>query len=162
MRALRNLLATLVLAVAPLLAVAPASAQAGACSDTGARAHTLTGHLLFPRPDVNNFMAGQITHPNSVIVLAEAPVWDVLGRYQVCVRTPVSTLGNGKPIGDLQFYDNETGTWQSLRNEFTVVSTPSSFLQRAFTIPVRMVLNWETDRPGLYGPTPLIFHVSRR
>lgn len=160
MRALRNLLATLVLTVAPLLAAASASAQAG-CTDVGARTHTISSHLLFPRPDVTHFMAGQITHPSSVVVLVEAPIWDI-GRWQVCVRTPVSSLGNGKPIGDLQFYDNETGRWQSLRNEFTVVATSANILQRAFTIPVRMVLNWETDRPGFYGPTPLVFHVSKR
>ena len=113
MRALRSLLSVLILATAALLAASPASAQA--CSDNGARVHTLTGHLLFPRPDVSNFMAGQITHPTSVVVLADVPLWDVLGRYQVCVRPTVSSLGHGKPIGDLQFYDNETGRWQSLQ-----------------------------------------------
>lgn len=160
MRALRILLSVLVLTTATLLAASPASAQAG-CSDVGARTHVVSGHVLFPRPQVSHFLAGQMTHPNSVLVLVDAPIWDI-GRWQVCVRTPASSLGNGKPIGDLQFYNNETGRWEPLRNDFTVVSTSSSVLQRAFTIPVRIVLNWETDRPGLYGPTPLVFHVSKR
>lgn len=160
MRAPRLLFSALLLTAAPLLAALPADAQAG-CEDIGASTHIVRGHIVFPRPELSHFLAGQITHPQPIRIVVDARRKHE-GRLQVCVRTPDASLGHGKPVGDLQFYNGETGQWQPLRNELTLVSTASSEVQRVFTIPVRMVLNWETDRPGVYGPTPLLFQVSSR
>lgn len=160
MRTLRFLLIALaVVSMSLSTGVARAAAQA-ACSGGDADAHVFPSVLIFPRPEAQHFLAGQITLSVPVSVSVEAPIWQI-ARWKVCVRTPVGSLGNGKPIGDLQFYNEQAGRWEPLRNEFSVVATGSSVLQRIFFIQVRVLLDWATDAPGLYGPTPLVFHVGR-
>lgn len=158
MRALRIVLSILILAIASLASAMPASAQA--CRDSGVEARVFPSIVIFPRPDVNHFLAGQITLAVPVTVNVDSPIWHV-AQWHVCVSTPVSTLGNGKSIGDLQFYNDSTGNWESLTNGYKVIARASSVLQRTFFIQIRVLLNWETDGPGLYGPTPLSFRVSR-
>lgn len=160
MRAFRPLLIGLaVLSLSLGTGVAAAAAQAG-CSSGDAETRVFPSVLIFPRPEAQHFLAGQITLSVPVSVTVDAPLWQV-ARWNVCVRTPVGSLGNGKAIGDLQFYNEHAGRWEPLRNEFSVVATGSSVLQRVFFIQVRVLLDWRKDVPGIYGPTPLIFQVGR-
>ena len=160
MRALRFLLIGLVVASMVLVGgVSPAAAQAG-CSDRDATARVFPSVLVFPFPDAQHFLAGQSTLAVPVSVTVDAPRWQV-ARWNICVRSPVGSLGNGKPLADLQFYNESAGRWEPLRNDFTVVASGSNVLQRIFLIQVRVRLDWRTDGPGLHGPVPLIFQVGR-
>lgn len=103
MRALRPLLIGFaVVSMMLTTGVARAAAQA-ACSGRDAEARVFPSVLIFPRPEAHHFLAGQITLSVPVTITVDAPIWQI-ARWKVCVRTPVGSLGNGKPIGDLQFY----------------------------------------------------------
>lgn len=163
MRPIRLLLTSLLLATASL-AVAPHAAAQGWCGflNRGSfDARATPSAAVFPQPQASHFLAGQITLPNPVSVTVDPKPLLGNGIWYLCVRTPAAHLGHGKPLQDLEFYNNLTNAWQAIGNEYTLIGVGIGGLPQTFTLPLRMALDWSRDVPGTYGPTPLEFRVSQ-
>lgn len=160
---IRILLTSLLLATASF-AFAPHAAAQGRCGflDRGSYDTRVTpSAAVFPQPQASHFLAGQITLPTPVSLTIDPKPLLGNGIWYVCVRTPATSLGRGKPLEDLQFYNELTSAWQPITNDYTLIGISLGGVARTFTVPLRMSLDWSRDVPGTYGPTPIEFRVSQ-
>lgn len=140
---------------AVLLAVAAPIRDAHAQGPGGALSLDLSPtSFSFPSPGVSEFNGGWVYY-SSVTVTVDAPgsiPWDLL------VRSLDPDLGGyGKPVDDLQWQVDGTGTWQSLSTaEQTVYSGSGT---QSVLIHFRLRLAYARDAPDTYG-ADLAFSVQ--
>jgi hypothetical protein len=113
--------------------------------------------ITFPSPAAADYTAGWINSTAGVTFNINS-LNGLARTTTVSIRATSPTLGNGKPIGELQWRRSDLATWNS------ITITDAQVEQRLVinkglndpwgnTIFFRMLLDWTKDGPGTYTAT---------
>lgn len=141
------------ISLALALFAAPLEAQKTQLTVTG-------GTITFPAPTAADYIAGFIDSSTGATFTINSQN-GVQRTTMISIRATSPSLGNGKPIGDLQWRRSDLATW----NDVTL--TDAQVEQRIVinkilndpwsnTIFFRMALSWTSDAPATYSANYVI------
>lgn len=110
------------------------------------RVELSTPTIVFDQPGVGHFDAGWIEHPGVLVSVTSRPANRTWG---LSVSAPSGTLGNGKPVSDLQWsLSGAPGDWHSMSvGDAPVVQGAGD---QDVLVLFRLLLTWASDGPGAY------------
>ena len=133
--------------VLTLLAVV-STAEAQDCTGTGRyRIRIRPGLVSFPAPTVADYDAGWLTAPPAEVRVQPERRAD--RGWELCLSADSPTLGGyGKPLSDIEFRQDGTGTWIQLSttDQLLAVGNRTRWVQLQF----RLALDWTQDVPDHY------------
>lgn len=153
MAAARTVVLALAAPLALLGASAPARAQSTILTVSGAP-------ISFAAPTATDLSAGYLDAPAPVTFTVDLRTGSAKQQITttVTLASATTTLGPGKPIGDLLWSYSAPGSWQPLGTTPATLGVPTPMLKNKVndtwsgTVYFRMLLRW-TDPPGSYSGT---------
>ena len=155
MRASRGL-ATLTVAAALLVPARRAVAQVSL---------TLTQTPnVFPAPTVADYGAGYVVNPTGILFTINVFGAGANRTTTVSIRSTTTTLGGGKPIGDLEWRRADLGVWNAMTTTDAAIQTMpvrKNTLNDPWSNQVflRIRLSWTSDAPATYT-APIVFTLT--
>lgn len=133
--------AALALVTAAVLAgAAPARAQGNVQVDLS------TTVVAFATPGMADFDTGWIDHGGVTVSVSSRPT---TRAWELQLRATAGTLGQGKPIGELQWRRAGSSVWTPLTQ--TNAAVIQGVADQDVTIYFRLLLSWAGDAPGSYS-----------
>ena len=147
-RKLRGVSTIAAISLALALAAFPLSAQKTNLTLSG-------GTISFLVPTAADYVAGFINSSGGVTFTVNAQT-GTSRTTTISIRSTSANLGNGKPIGELQWRRSDLATWNSIaitdaQVEQRVVVRGALNDPWTNTVFFRMVLDWTTDAPATYA-----------
>jgi len=130
-----------------LLALA-STAEAQDCTGNGNyRVGIRPGLIRFPSPTVSDYQAGWLLAPATDIRVRPRRRAD--RGWELCLRADGPTMGGyGKPVSDIEFRQDGTGTWIPLTTTDQLLAVGNR--NRNVVLQFRLALDWALDVPGQY------------
>lgn len=143
----RSVLRRVLPSVLMLLAVV-ATAKAQDCTGTGRyRVRIQPGLITFPTPTIADYDSGWLMAP--VAEIQVRPRRQADRGWELCLSANSPTMGGyGKPVFDVQFRQDGTGTWIPLTTSDQLLALGNR--NRNVQLQFRLALDWTQDVPGHY------------
>lgn len=141
------------ISIALAILSSPLAAQKTTLSVTG-------GTVTFPAPTVADYINGYVDATTGVTFTVNSQS-GVARTTTVSIRASSANLGNGKPLGDLEWRRADLATWNSIslvdsQIEQRVVVNKGLNDPWTNTVFLRMLLHWTTDAPATYSANYVI------
>jgi hypothetical protein len=118
------------------------------------------GTVTFPAPTVADYINGYVDAATGVTFAINA-VNGSARTTTVTIRATSASLGNGKPVTDLEWRRGDLATWNGVsvldtQIEQRIVISKGINDPWSNTIFFRMLLDWAKDTPGTYSANYVI------
>ncbi len=131
-----------------MILAAPSTAEAQDCTGNGRyRVRIRPGFINFPPPTIADYNAGWVVAPAAQIRVRPRRQAD--RGWELCLSADTPTMGGyGKPVSDIEFRQDGTGTWIPLTTSDQLLATGNR--NRNVDLQFRLALDWSRDVPGRY------------
>lgn len=102
--------------------------------------------ITFAPPGLADFDSGWIEHPSVAVAVTSRPG---ARSWALRIRATSPTLGQGKPVSDLQWRTAGSPDWMPMSEIGDMVMQGAG--DQDITLYFRMLLSWADDAPGAYS-----------